>query len=373
MRFRIDVPTFRSAVERASHATTPSALTPILDNILIDARFKKLILIGNNLEIAIESTVTEHLDIESEGKFTISSRFITSYLALVQEKDMLVELEKDGTLRFETKSGETKFKGTSADKFPLIPQIHSDMKIEMTAWDMKRAIEKTIFSTADGAIRPMLAGIYLRILDERILFASTDSYRLSEFSLPRTEIKESGTSLIIPKNTATELVCIFTDEASPVFLSLEENQLLIQSWSIRLSSRLLSGKFPDYEAFFPKDHTTKAVFQRSECINVLKQVNLVARNNHSNVCARFDLSGKIEISSWDTELWKSSITLPASVEWAAEMIKFNAQFLLDVLSVMREEHISLDFRSPLTPIVIRWVAGEEKKYTYRHLIMPLKI
>lgn len=94
---------------------------------------------------------------------------------------------------------------------------------------MKRAIEKTIFSTADGAIRPMLAGIYLRILDERILFASTDSYRLSEFSLPRTEIKESGTSLIIPKNTATELVRILTDEASPVFLSLEENQLLIQS------------------------------------------------------------------------------------------------------------------------------------------------
>ena len=133
MRFRIDVPTFRSAIDIASHATTPSALTPILENILIDARYKKLVFVGNNLEIAIESAVTENIDIESEGKFTISSRFITSYLALVQEKKMLVELEKDGTLRFETQSGETKFKGTSADKFPLIPQIHSETTVDISA------------------------------------------------------------------------------------------------------------------------------------------------------------------------------------------------------------------------------------------------
>jgi DNA polymerase-3 subunit beta len=131
MRFRIDTSAFRNAIEIASHATTVSSLTPILENILIDARYKKLILVGNNLEIAIECALTENVDIESEGKFTISSRFITSYLSLVQEKEIIVQQEGDGSLRFETKSGETKFKGTPADKFPVIPQVNPTTSVKI--------------------------------------------------------------------------------------------------------------------------------------------------------------------------------------------------------------------------------------------------
>ena len=110
MRFRIDTAIFRSAIEIASHATTVSPLTPILENILIDAQFQRLVLIGNNLEIAVECAITEGVDIESEGKFTISSRFITSYLALVQEKEIIVEQENDGSLRYQTKTSATKYK-----------------------------------------------------------------------------------------------------------------------------------------------------------------------------------------------------------------------------------------------------------------------
>lgn len=94
MRFRIDTDIFRKAIDVASHATGTNNLTPILENILIDAGYKRLVLTGNNLEMAIEYIVEEKVDVEVEGRFTISSKFLTAYIALVQDKEVTVELEK---------------------------------------------------------------------------------------------------------------------------------------------------------------------------------------------------------------------------------------------------------------------------------------
>lgn len=94
MRFRIDTDIFRKAIETASHATGANNLTPILENILIDAGYKRLVLTGNNLEMAIECIIENTVDVEVEGKFTISSKFLTSYIGLVQDKEVTVELEK---------------------------------------------------------------------------------------------------------------------------------------------------------------------------------------------------------------------------------------------------------------------------------------
>ena len=110
MRFKIQTDIFRKAIEAASHASSTNNLTPILENILIDARYKKLILTGNNLEMAIEYVIEDGVDVEVEGKFTLSAKFLTSYIALVQDSEITVELERGGSVLFQTKSSETKFK-----------------------------------------------------------------------------------------------------------------------------------------------------------------------------------------------------------------------------------------------------------------------
>ena len=110
MRFTVDTQVLKTAVEVTSHATVNSNLTPILENILIDVQYKKVILTGNNLEMAIEYIIDKDVDIESEGKFTISSKFLSSFIALVQSKTIKIELEAGSSLKFTTDSGETRFK-----------------------------------------------------------------------------------------------------------------------------------------------------------------------------------------------------------------------------------------------------------------------
>lgn len=374
MRFRIETDIFRKAIDAASHATGSNNLTPILENILIEAGYKRLVLTGNNLEMAIEYIIEDNVDVEVEGKFTISSKFLTSYIALVQDKEVTVELEKGGSLLFSTKSSQTKFKGTSAEKFPIIPTLVRENPLVIPSKDIKTAIEKTLFSTADGNIRPVLAGIYLKTTAESLIFASTDSFRLSEFSVKLSGNTISQPAIIIPKKTASEIAKMVSDEANEtVELYFHENQLLAVCGKIRLSSRLLSGKFPDYDSFFPREFITKSIVLKSEFVTSLRQANLVAKENNYNTRIRSRHEGIIEISTGDTEVGASSISLSGSTEGQEDIIGINAQYLLEVLGVMREDYVSFEYKSALSPIVIKGVPAEDGKYSYRHLIMPLKI
>ncbi len=373
MRFTVDTQVLKTAVEVTSHATVNSNLTPILENILIDVQYKKVILTGNNLEMAIEYIIDKDVDIESEGKFTISSKFLSSFIALVQSKTIKIELEAGSSLKFTTDSGETRFKWVSAEKFPVIPHFHVDTPLTLEGKDLRNAIDKTLFSTAEWNIRPMLAGIFIKTSRDGAAFASTDSFRLSEYRVYKENAANLDTSIIIPEKTAMELGRIINDNNSKVELYIHENQLLVVYESIKLSSRLLSGRFPDYEGFFPKKHNTKWVVLRNELINAVKQVNLVARENNYNTRLRFNPEWKLEFSTGDTEVGASQIALNASIEWQEGTIGMNSQYLLEVLSVIRDDYVSLDFETALSPIAIRGVPEKTEHAGYRHIIMPLKI
>lgn len=131
----------------------------------------------------------------------------------------------------------------------------------------------------------MLAGIYTRAKDGKLIMASTDSFRLSEFTLD-TGSDLSQTPIIIPEKAAAELARIISEDSKNIELYTHESQLLVVLGSVRLTSRLLSGKFPDYENFFPTEFKTKSTVLRSELSNALKQANLVARQNNYNTRIR---------------------------------------------------------------------------------------
>ncbi len=166
MRFTVDTAVFKTGIDIASHASSSASMNPILENILISAQYKKVILTANNLEMAIEYTIEQDASIDVEGTFTVSAKFLSSLLSLINEEKITISLENGGSIEFITPTSLTKVKGIEASKFPVIPgfQVHDPLVIPTTS--LKRAIERTIFSTAEGNIRPTLAGICLQIREE---------------------------------------------------------------------------------------------------------------------------------------------------------------------------------------------------------------
>ncbi len=184
MRFTVDTAVFKNAIEVASHATASTNMTPILENLLLTVQYKRVVVTGNNLEMAIEYSIDSDVEIESEGAFTVSSKFLVPFVSLLSDERITVSTVSGGSLEFVTANSETRFKGMDAAKFPVIPGFKAEKPFRVPAADLKRAIEHTLFSTAEGNVRPTLAGIYLKInADGSVSFASTDSFRLSEFVL----------------------------------------------------------------------------------------------------------------------------------------------------------------------------------------------
>lgn len=151
----------------------------------------------------------------------------------------------------------------------------------MDTTELRRAFSKTLFSCANTNIRPTLAGVYCKMTPESITFASTDSFRLSEYALKNTVNTEKNLSIIIPSRTANELLKILPDDRQ-CELFISENQLLVVFENIQLYSRLLNGHFPDYHNFFPSGYNTKAVIKRRELAQSLKQISLISRENNFN-------------------------------------------------------------------------------------------
>jgi DNA polymerase III subunit beta len=373
MHFTIQTAALRAAIDIVSHASVVTAVTPILENILVSVRFQKVVLVTNNLEMAIEYTIDSGVETHSEGEFTVSSRFLASFVALVQDEQLDIERLDGDSLEFRTTTSTTRVKGADAGKFPVLPSMKSDFEpFPLPVEDLKKAFEKTAFSTADGSIRPTLAGVYLRVSESSVAFASTDSFRLSEYLLEHRTGVDREIRMIVPKKTVMDLTRIFDGEKT-VRIAVHESQILFVTDNVRVFSRLLNGHFPDYTNFFPKSHSTKGVVRRQDLINALKRINLISKENNFNSRFAFEAEKGLTIDTGDTEIGAGRVTLPASIEGEDATVGMNSTYLLDVLNVMREDFVSVDFETNLSPVMVRSVPEKTDRATYRHIIMPLKI
>lgn len=126
------------------------------------------------------------------GIYTLSSKLFGSYVSLLSDSDLEVLLHPtSGMIELKSSSGESKFKGLSAEKFPLSQeQVIRDKVFEIGAKELKTALEKTLFSTAKENVRPSLSGVFVGFQGDHIAFASTDSYRLTEYRVESESLDE---------------------------------------------------------------------------------------------------------------------------------------------------------------------------------------
>ena len=157
MKFEISTKALQKGLSIVSHATAGITTTPILENILIKVYFQSIVLTANNLEMAIEYLIDEDVKILSEGAFSVPAKLFSSYIGLLEDSSVSIELVSGDALELKTQSGKTKIKGIPAEDFPLIPNVKEEMSLSLKGHVVRKSIEKTLFSCAEGNIRPTLA------------------------------------------------------------------------------------------------------------------------------------------------------------------------------------------------------------------------
>lgn len=375
MKFEINTKLLQKGLSIVSHATAWITTTPILENILIKVNYKNIVLTANNLEMAIEYMLDD-VKVLSEGSFSIPSKLFGSYIGLLQDDTVSIELKGGDALEIKTESGNTKIKGIPAEDFPVIPGVKEELSLSLKWEVVRRSIEKTLFSSAEGNIRPTLAGLFVNITGSEATFASTDSFRLSEYKTILDTPNEVGFSQIIPSKTCFEIKSIISDDDNVKIIS-GENQIAFFFGNVKMYSRLLNGKFPDYTNFFPSSYATKWVINRADLMWALKKINLISRENNYSIKMSFSSENGILLETSQTQIGEGEIGLVWSVEWEDAIIGINSTYFLEALGAIETSHISLQFESPLAPILLLPVPDEWAKKAlpgqFRHIIMPLKI
>ena len=376
MKFEIPTKLLQKGLSVVSHATAGITTTPILENILIKVNYKSIVLTANNLEMAIEYILEDEVKVVSEGAFSVPSKLFGSYIGLLQDDTVSIELKWSDALEIKTESGKTKVKWISADDFPVIPGVKQELSLSLKGRIVRQSIEKTLFSSAEGNIRPTLAGLFVNISGSETTFASTDSFRLSEYKTILDTPNDVSFSQIIPSKTCDEINSIISDDDDVKIIS-GENQIAFFFGNVKMYSRLLNGKFPDYSNFFPSSYTTKWIINRIDLMGALKKINLISRENNYSIKMSFSAESGILLETSQTQIGEGELSLPGAVEWEDAIIGINSTYFLEALGAIDTTHISLQFESPLAPILLLPVIDEWANKAlpgqFRHIIMPLKI
>lgn len=356
-----------SALNIVNKAISPNNTLPVLNNILLKAEGKRLYFSSTNLEIAISCSIPA--DVRSEGSITVPAKLITSYISLLSDEKVEMSVMEGLNLAVNSTSSSTKIKCISADEFPLIPKIEKEQEFSIKNSKLYEAITETVFAASLNTSRPVLSGVYLYSKDKEVRFAATDSYRLAEKTIDIENKPNGDISCIIPARTMMELSKIISKSGDDeVKVSVSKNQILFLIGDTELISRLIEGKFPDYEKIIPKENKTKLEISTENLSLVLKRVSLFARENNNSVKLSATNDGKLTVSSEETKVGEEKAEIAIKIEGDNNKISLNAQYLLDVLTYIGEDKVTFSLNDNVSPAVIRPVKGGD----YVYIIMPLK-
>lgn len=373
MKFKIDKKILHEAVNIVSRAVATKTSRPVLLNLLLTAHNDSLRLVGTDIDIMMISS--QQAEIEEQGHFTIPAKLLQEIVSSIpEENDNIVHfsLDNEDTREVTLSCGRSRFhlQVQPADDFPPVPVINDD---EFVAFTVDSALLKQGLKEAGVAVNteegnPVQKSVCIDFAaTDQPTLASTDSKRLAVTALRNLEIPESmRKTLIVPSRAVGELLKLL-DTNDSIKLGLYKEQLVICTEHFKLISKLVDGKFPDYNRVLPKESSRSLKVDRKDFLQALKAVAPIARSNSDLVI--FDV-GQNETRIWSKASEKGTAEMFISTELTGEPINicFNINFVLDFVNSVNDSQIILDMTTPNYPGLLRTGNPESE---FKYVIMPM--
>ncbi|HSW85258.1 MAG TPA: DNA polymerase III subunit beta [Candidatus Saccharimonadales bacterium] len=362
MKLQVTQENLNRALSSVARVANSRGTLPILANVLIKTNNNRLSLSATNLDIAITHYIGAK--VRDEGSITVPARLMQDFVSSLP--DGVIELDLQTTkLHVNTDQYKSVVNGIIADDFPVMPEISDGQTWTLKSNLFKKALQQVVFAAANDETRPVLTGILLHTIGNKLYLAATDSYRLAERQLGTN--KES-TKLLIPASAMQDLLRVLSDDEETIHITHNSQQVQFKVADIELVTRLVDGKYPDYRRLIPENFSTKANLKRADLVNVTKVSSLFARESAGSVTIGVDeVEQKLSIRSVASQLGENTATADAKITGTGS-ITVNSRYLLDALNVMSGEAVEFSFNGKLEPTML----SDPKSPDYRHIIMPLK-
>jgi len=338
---------------------------PVLSNVLLVARGGELSITATDLEV--ELVATAEVTVDAGGEITVSGRKLLDICrALPDGSDIDISVSGE---KLVVRSGRSKFSLATlpAAEFPSVEDIKAGQTIEVSQEILGRLIEKTHFSMAQQDVRYYLNGMLLETSGKHLRAVATDGHRLA-----LCEAKIDGANLeqqqvIVPRKGVLELQRLM-DGKGNLNIELGPNHVRIQLVGIRFTSKLIDGRFPEYERVIPKESSNELTADKSLLRGALQRTAILSNEKYRGIRLIIRDSGVV-IQAHNPEQEEAEEELEVSYSGEDIEIGFNVNYLLDALNAVEGEQVTLSVLDSNSSCLIRQPGRNDGKF----VVMPMRL
>lgn len=339
---------------------------PVLANLLVQVKSGRLSLTGTDLEVEMQasSAVADGED----GETTIPARkWFDIVRALPDGVKIDVQLKGD---RVVVQAGRSRYTLSSlpADEFPTTDEIEVTDKIELPEGTLRRLMERTAFAMANQDVRYYLNGLLLDLRGTELRCVATDGHRMAMSETTLATAVKSNRQIIIPRKGVNELLGLLESGEDTVGAEFSANHIRVHRGDVVFTSKLIDGRFPDYEAVIPLGADKEVGIERETLRNALQRAAILSNEKYRGV--RLEVSPScLRIIAHNPEQEEAFEEIEAETSVSEIAIGFNVSYLLDALGSLDDERVRLQLRDAQSSCLLQGAGNQQTQ----HVVMPLRL
>ena len=344
---------------------------PILSNVLLEVKNNRLAIIATDLDLVFYDEISD-IKISTEGSTTTSANILYDILRKVTaNSEINFDLKTENKLSLKSDNSDFNLLCLPTENFPTFAEEFDNSEIEIESSKFLNLLNKTKISISNDDTRHYLNGIFLHLTEASgrtfLTGVATDSHRLSSSSL---EIKngENFSSLILPRKTVYQLCALLQETKENIQMTMSETKIQFKIGKIKLISKVIDGKFPDYSKVVPSNNDKSLVVSSKDFIDSIERVTTVSLDRKEGV--------KLEIAKNNMKLSVNSTNSGEGnevikVDYNSEdlIISFNSKYLIDIASEIESKELKMILKDAVSPVLIEDSSDKNSYY----VVMPMKI
>jgi DNA polymerase-3 subunit beta len=340
---------------------------PVLSNVLLVVEGQQLSLTGTDLEVELVGRVTLEHSAEP-GEITVPARKLMDICKSLPS-DALIDIRVDEQ-KLVVKAGRSRFTLSTlpANDFPTVEEGPGSLTFSLVQSKLRRLIERTSFAMAQQDVRYYLNGMLIEVQTGVLRAVATDGHRLAMCSMEAAIEHTEKHQVIVPRKGILELARLLTEQDGEVSIVLGANHIRATTGEFTFTSKLVDGKFPDYERVLPRGGDKLVVGDRQALREAFSRTAILSNEKYRGI--RLQLaSGLLKIQANNPEQEEAEEEVVVDYNGGSLEIGFNVSYLLDVLGVMTTEQVRLILSDANSSALVQEAGNDDSSY----VVMPMRL
>ncbi len=366
MRFTLQREAFLKPLAQVVNVVERRQTLPVLANFLVQVQGGQLSLTGTDLEVEMVSRIA--VEDAQDGETTIPARKLFEIIRALPDGSRITVSQTGEKITVQAGRSRFTLATLPSNDFPSVDEVEATERVVVPESALKELIERTAFAMAQQDVRYYLNGLLFDLRDQLLRCVATDGHRLALCETALENSTGSKRQIIVPRKGVTELQRLLEGGDREVELEVGRSHVRVKRDDVTFTSKLIDGRFPDYEAVIPIGADREVKVDRESLRASLQRAAILSNEKYRGV--RVEVTpGQLKISAHNPEQEEAQEEIEADTEVSDLAIGFNVNYLLDALSALRDEHVVIQLRDSNSSALVREASSEKS----RHVVMPLRL